>query len=57
MTWILMSAWLISPGPYATSRALTMQEFNTLQACQFASVEAQKIAPGVRVVCVQKGVK
>jgi len=34
-----------------------MQEFGDLQSCQLASVEAQKIAPGIRVVCVQKAVQ
>lgn len=34
---------------------VAMQEFGDLQSCQHASLEAQKIAPGIRVVCVPKG--
>ena len=34
---------------------VAMQEFANLPACQHASIEAQKIAPGIRVVCVPKG--
>ena len=34
---------------------VAMQEFGSLGACQHASIEAQKIAPGIRVVCVPKG--
>lgn len=37
------------------SVAVAMQEFANLPACQHASIEAQKIAPGIRVVCVPKG--
>ena len=37
------------------SHHLAMQEFGNLPACQHASIEAQKIAPGIRVVCVPKG--
>ena len=33
---------------------VAMQEFASLPACQHASIEAQKIAPGIRVVCVPK---
>lgn len=36
---------------------VAMQEFGDLQSCQHASIEAQKIAPGIRVVCVPKGVQ
>lgn len=40
-----------------TGRGVAMQEFGDLQSCQNASIEAQKIAPGIRVVCVPKGSK
>ena len=33
----------------------SLPELNRLPACQRASIEAQKIAPGIRVVCVPKG--
>ncbi len=61
-TWILVVSWLAMSQSYQQrgDRAwgeVTMQEFNTLEACQFASVEVQKITPQVRVVCVPKGVK
>ena len=37
------------------SHHIAMQEFASLPACQHTSIEAQKIAPGIRVVCVPKG--
>ena len=37
------------------SHHIAMQEFANLPACKHASIEAQKIAPGIRVVCVPKG--
>ncbi len=59
--WILIVSWLaVSQSYQRTDRnwgELAMQEFNTLEACQFASVEVQKITPQVRVVCVPKGEK
>jgi hypothetical protein len=61
--WILIVAWgsaqaLYEDGHSTYTRrthAVAMQEFNNLKACQHASVEAQKIAPRIRVVCVPKG--
>jgi hypothetical protein len=67
MTWVLIVTWEVSaayypPGMYdrssVYSSAVAFQEFNTLQACQFASVEAQKLMPSAhktRVACVPKG--
>jgi hypothetical protein len=63
--WILIVSWAVSAGVYenntstATYRAhaVAMQEFNDLKSCQFANIEAQKITPGIRVVCVPKGIK
>ena len=56
-----MTSWYEDPEERARTikRAyhIAMQEFGDLQACQHASVEAQKIAPGIRVVCVPKGSK
>jgi hypothetical protein len=65
MTWILIVSWAVSAGaaetaPYTSvyrSHAVAMHEFNTLDACQFASLEVQKIAKTTKMVCVQKGVK
>jgi hypothetical protein len=63
--WILIVAWgsvqtsTTNPDHMSlyTSRsnAIAMQEFGDLKACQHASVEAKKIAQGIRVVCVPKG--
>lgn len=63
--WILIVSWAVAApydaGVYTTSmvmkHAIAMQEFGGVEACQFASLEAQKIAPGIRVVCVPKGSK
>ena len=61
--WILIISWAVG-APYSNeahsngqirTHAIAMQEFGDVSACQFASVEAQKIAPGIRAVCVQKG--
>lgn len=63
MSWVLIISWLVStPNPSdsrlaLTTSAVTMQEFNHVEACKFASVEAQKIAPQIKVVCVPKGEK
>ena len=62
--WILIVAFAATqPGTYADRKNVqmswhvAMQEFSDLQACQHASVEAQEIAPGIRVVCVPKAVQ
>lgn len=46
-----------SARDFRHSYHVAMQEFGDLQSCQHASVEAQKVAPGIRVVCVPKGGK
>ena len=69
----MMNAWILivafasvasaHPDGVATSTGtkrsyhVAMQEFSDLQACQHASIEAHKIAPGIRAVCVPKAVK
>lgn len=53
MSWVLIVTWCI----HCPTRAVAMQEFSTVEACQFASVEVQKLAPVVSVVCVPKGNK
>jgi hypothetical protein len=61
--WILIVSWAVNAGGYpnatyysaSQSHAVAMQEFENLRLCQHASVEAAKIAPGIRVVCVPKG--
>ena len=61
--WILIVAFAVSTPIYdgsAASRhssAVTMQEFSDLKACQFASLEVQKLATAARVVCIPKGTK
>lgn len=63
--WILIVAFAATQSAYPDysssgvkrSYHVAMQEFGDLQACQHASVEAQKIAPGIRVICVPKGVQ
>jgi len=63
--WILIVAFAAAQSAYPDysssgvkrSYHIAMQEFGDLQSCQLASVEAQKIAPGIRVVCVQKAVQ
>lgn len=62
MKWILIVAYFSTmnmSGATMSGRGqgqgIAMQEFSSLQSCQFASVEAQKIAPGIRIVCVPKG--
>ena len=56
MKWILIVAWLVHGGTGSyTWGAVSMQEFNNVQACKFASIEVQKIAPDVHVVCVPNG--
>ena len=62
--WILIVAFAASTTvgdsggswrDFKRSYHVQMQEFANLPACQHASIEAQKIAPGIRVVCVPKG--
>lgn len=60
--WVLIVSFAIASGGGTNSPSnpnrgfgVAMQEFNSVQACQFASVEAQKIAHDIRVVCVPKG--
>lgn len=59
MSWVLIVAWtaISHANGYQPHQwpEVAMQEFGTQQACQFASVEAQKLARGIRVVCVPKG--
>ena len=61
--WILIVSWAVGT-PYMDSvitasqirtHAIAMQEFENLRLCQHASVEAAKIAHGLRTVCVPKG--
>lgn len=62
--WILIVAFAAAQSAYPDysssgvkrSYHIAMQEFSDLQSCQHASIEAQKIAPGIRSVCVQKAV-
>ena len=62
--WILIVAFAASTTvgdsggrwrDFKRSYHVAMQEFANLPACQHASIEAQKIAPGIRVVGVPKG--
>jgi hypothetical protein len=61
--WILIMSWAVSAGQtdaaaYPStyrSYAITTQEFDSLKACQFASIEAKKLAKGLKMVCVPKG--
>lgn len=61
--WILIVSWAVNAGGYPNANsysatranAVAMQEFENLRLCQHASVEAAKIAPGLRTVCVPKG--
>jgi len=63
MIYILILSWAVMAGAnedstsnYAYRRwAVAMQEFNTAGDCQRASIEASRIAPGIRAVCVPKG--
>ncbi len=63
--WILIVAFAATQSAYPNysssgvkrSYHVAMQEFGDVQACQHASTEAQKIAPGIRVVCVPKAVQ
>ena len=63
--WILIVAFAATQSAYPDysssgvkrSYHVAMQEFSDLQACQHASIEAHKIAPGIRAVCVPKAVK
>ena len=63
MMWVLIVSWAVAAGTsgpttsqyVSRSHAITMQEFVTAEACLQAAFEAQKIAPGIRVVCVSKG--
>lgn len=60
MKWILIVVWVATTQSYNRPDiqwdGVTMQEFNELKYCQFAGVEAKKIAPKIRVVCVPKGI-
>lgn len=59
MTWILIISWAVTSGQYSEAYAqavyrgyaVAMQEFNSVEACQFASIQAQRIAPKISVVC------
>jgi len=63
MIHILIVSWAVAAGSleeHSSSSiyrrwAIAMQEFNSADACQRASVEAGRIAPGLRAVCVPKG--
>jgi hypothetical protein len=56
--WVLIVVWgsTVTDGSVSQGRsdAVTMQEFSSLDRCQFASIEVQKIAPRTKMVCVQK---
>jgi hypothetical protein len=60
ISWILLISWAVSTPIHngtassKTSYAVHTQEFSSVQSCKFASIEVQKIAPGAKVVCVQK---
>ena len=60
-TWVLLVAfistqWVNGSAHYPTGirHGVAMQEFSGLSSCQHASIELQKIAPDIRVVCVPK---
>ena len=63
MSYILIVSWLVSTAFYEQSgttmvkqsTAVTMQEFSSVESCQFASLQAAKIAPAIHMVCVPKG--
>ena len=63
MMFILIVSWAVATAggeDYSSKemyrrQAVAMQEFNSAEACQLASLEAQKIARNIRVVCVPKG--
>jgi hypothetical protein len=56
--WVLIVVWgsTVADGSVSQGRsdAVTMQEFSSLDRCQFASIEVHKIAPRTKMVCVQK---
>lgn len=63
MKWILIVVALSSMNMsgatmsgHGTGSQIAMQEFNTVEACQFASLEVQRLVLGLKMVCVPKGV-
>ena len=64
MSWVLVVMWAVASGGSTDSSAnprsapaIASQEFNDVMACQFASVEIQKMNRDLRVLCVPKGSK
>lgn len=56
--WVLIVVWGASAATGHTyqrkSEAVAMQEFSSLERCQFASIEVRKLAPRTNMVCAQK---
>ena len=56
MGWVLIITWVAHAcAGCSSSTSVAMQEFKDISACQFASVEAQKIGMRLKTVCVPVG--
>lgn len=59
MSYILFVSWisLVGSNGYYKNNNLMAQEFNSLEACQFASIELQKMQymRDMKMVCLPKG--
>ena len=55
MTSFVLIVWFyVSTGGYSSNNAVTFQEFNSKDSCQFALNNIYKVTTGVNGMCVPK---